>query len=136
VQKRLTQAEIGEAVYPFLGPGRTIEHVEGARAAVEALYKEKGFQTVNVEVPDQDARRGIVLLKVNENTVGRLRVKGSRYFSLAEIKKRAPSLAEGNLPNFNEITKDILALNTWADRRVTPSLHAGVEPGPSTSTLK
>ena len=128
--KHLTPAEIGEAVYPFLGPGRTLEHIEGARAAVEALYKEKGFQTVNVEIPDQDARRGIIVLKVNENKIGRLRVKGSRYFSLAEIKRRAPSLAEGTVPNFNAITADVLALNTWPDRKVTPSLHnPGVEPG-------
>jgi hemolysin activation/secretion protein len=127
--KQLTAGEIGEAVYPFLGPGRTPEDVEGARAALEAIYKEKGFQTVTVEIPDQDARSGILVLKVSENKVGRLRVKGSRFFSLERIRKAAPSLAEGALPNFNDITREIVALNTWTDRRVTPTLRAGVEPG-------
>ena len=127
--KQLSAREIGEAVYPFLGPGRTSEDVESARAAVEAIYKEKGFQTVTVEIPDQDARAGIIVLRVSENKVGRLRVKGSRYFSLEQIKKSAPSLAEGTLPNFNDVTRDIVALNTWSDRRVTPTLRAGVEPG-------
>jgi hemolysin activation/secretion protein len=127
--KKLGAAEIGEAVYPFLGPLRTDKDVEGARDALQALYHEKGFQTVTVEIPEQTGRRGIVFLKVSENKVGRLRVKGSRYFSLSEIKKRAPSLAEGTLPNFKDIERDILALNQLSDRRITPNLRAGVEPG-------
>ena len=58
-----------------------------------------------------------------------MRVKGSRYFDLAKIKSSAPSLKEGTLPNFKEVTKDIVSLNQWPDRRVTPALRAGVAPG-------
>src|SRR5262249_7051154 len=46
-----------------------------------------------------------------------------------EIKRRAPSLAEGTLPNFNDVTRDIVALNTLPDRRITPTMRPGVEPG-------
>jgi hemolysin activation/secretion protein len=127
--KKLTAEEIGEAVYPFLGPMRTEQDVESARAALETAYRDKGFQTVTVEIPPQHGRGGVVVLKVVENRVGRLRVKGSRYFSLEEIKRRAPSLAEGSLPNFTEIEREIVALNQWPDRRVTPTLRPGVEPG-------
>ena len=127
--RQLTPAEIGEAVYPFLGPGRTGGDVEQARAVLEKAYRDKGFQTVNVQVPAQQGRGGIVYLEAVENKVGRLRVKGSRYFSLADIRRRAPSLAEGKVPNFNEVTRDIVALNGLPDRRVTPVLRAGVEPG-------
>lgn len=127
--KHLTPAEIGEAVYPFLGPMRTEGDVEDARAALQEAYHAKGYESVVVEIPPQEGRRGIVVLKVVENTVGRLRVKGSRYFSLAEIKRRVPSLAEGKLPNFNEIQKEIVGLSTWPDRQVKPTLRPGVEPG-------
>jgi hemolysin activation/secretion protein len=125
----LPAVEVEEAVYPFLGPGRTSADVEQARAALEAAYKAKGFQTVSVEVPQQDARGGVVLLQVSENKVGRLRIKGSRYFSLSRIRQSAPSMAEGKVVNFNEVTRDIVALNQWPDRRITPTLRAGVEPG-------
>ena len=127
--KKLSEEEVGEAVYPFLGPGRTREDVEKARAALEEAYKAKGYQTVTVQVPQQQMRRGVVLLQAVEATVGQLRVKGSRYFSLAEIKRRAPSLAPGTVPNFNDVQRDIVALNQLPDRRVTPELRAGVEPG-------
>jgi hemolysin activation/secretion protein len=84
---------------------------------------------VYVEVPQQTGGRGIIYLKVVEAPVGRLRVKGSRYFLPSKIKAQADSMAEGTVPNFNEITKDIQALNRWRDRKITPELRAGVVPG-------
>jgi hemolysin activation/secretion protein len=125
----LPQIEVEAAVYPFLGPKRGADDVEKARVALEKAYHDKGFQTVTVSVPQQDAQRGFVVLKVAESRVGRLRVKGSRYFNLDNIKQKAPSLQEGTLPDFGAVTKDIVALNRWPDRRVTPALRAGVTPG-------
>jgi hemolysin activation/secretion protein len=125
----LPQIEVEAAVYPFLGPNRGADDVEKARAALEKAYHDKGFQTVGVSVPQQDAQRGFIVLKVAENRVGRLRVKGSRYFDLTNIKRNATSVQEGKLPDFQAVTKDIVALNRWPDRRVTPALRAGVTPG-------
>lgn len=125
----LSKIEIERAVYPFLGPARTPQDVEQARAALEKSYQEKGYQTVSVQIPPQQGAHGVVVLKVVEGTVGRLRVRDSHYFLPSKIKEEAPSLAEGNVPNFNEVTKDVLALNQWPDRRITPSLQAGVVPG-------
>ena len=127
--KQLSALEIGEAVYPFLGPGRTSTDVEGARAALEKAFKDKGFETVTVQIPAVPFRRGVVFLQVNEATVGRLRVKGSRYFLPSAIKERARSMAEGKVVNFNQVQRDILALNQLSDRTITPELRPGVEPG-------
>ena len=125
----LPQIEVEEAVYPFLGPNRSAEDVEKARAALEKAYVSKGYQTVSVSIPQQNVRNHVVLLHVVEGKVGRLRVNNARYFDTDKIKGRAPSLAEGKVPNFNAVTQDIFALNQWADRKVTPALRAGVKPG-------
>jgi hemolysin activation/secretion protein len=125
----LPQIEVEEAVYPFLGPNRTSDDVEKARAALEKAYHDKGYQTVSVAIPQQKTNRGFVVLKVTESRVGRLRVKGSRYFDIDIIKHKAASLQEGKLPNFDVVTKDIVSLNQLPDRRVTPALRAGVTPG-------
>jgi hemolysin activation/secretion protein len=125
----LTQIEVEEAIYPFLGPGRTAEDVEKARAALEKAYRDKGYQTVSVAVPQQVVGGKVVVLKVAELKVGRLRVKNARYFDLDKIKSKASSFKEGSLPNFAEVAKDIVALNQWPDRRITPALRAGVTPG-------
>ena len=127
--KRLKNLEIEEAVYPFLGPDRTPDDVEQARVALEKVYHDKGYQTVSVLVPQQDPRRGVIRLEVVEGKVGRLRVNGARFFLPSKIKSEVPSLAEGNVPDMNKVTKEIVGLNRLADRRVTPVLRAGVEPG-------
>lgn len=128
----LAQIDVETAVYPFLGPGKTKADVEKARAALEKAYHDKGLQTVAVSVPPQPQENidsGFVVLRVAELKVGRINVKGSRYFDIDHIKRKAPSVAEGALPNFNAVTKDIIALNQWPDRRVSPSLRAGATPG-------
>lgn len=125
----LAQVDVEEAIYPFLGPGRTPDDVEKARAALEKAYHDRGYQTVSVGVPAQNVASRVVVLKVVEGKVGRLRVVNSDYFDVNKIKKKATSLKEGTLPNFNEVTKDIYALNQWPDRRITPALRAGATPG-------
>lgn len=127
--EKLPQIEIEEAIYPFLGPNRTADDVEKARAALEKAYHDKGYQTVSVSVPQQNVQGKMITLKVTELKVGRLRVKNARYFDLDKIKDRARSLKEGTVPNFGEVTSDIVALNQWPDRRVTPALRAGATPG-------
>ncbi|MDD5348935.1 MAG: ShlB/FhaC/HecB family hemolysin secretion/activation protein [Chthoniobacteraceae bacterium] len=124
----LPQVEVERAVYPYLGPGRNEGDVEQARSALEKAYRARGFQTVTVQIPQQDGRGGVIVLQVVEMAVGRLRVKGARYFLPNEIKKEAPSLKEGSVLDFNAVTADIVALNRYPDRRVTPSLRPGVEP--------
>lgn len=125
----LKMVEVEEAVYPFMGPGRSEQDIEQARLALENIYKAKGYQSVYVQVPQQTGRGGLIFLEVVESPVGRLRVKGSRYFLPSKIKEQAPSMAEGTVPNFEEIKKDIVALNRWRDRKITPELRAGVIPG-------
>ncbi len=125
----LPQENVEEAVYPFLGPNRTADDVDKARAALEKAYHDKGYQTVSVSVPAQNVESGTVVLAVTEGRIGNVRVKNSRYHDLERIKEKAPSLKEGTLPNFNTVTQDLVALNQWPDRRVTPALRAGITPG-------
>lgn len=120
--KELPKLEVEEAVYPFLGPGRTFDDVEKARTALEKAYHDKGYKATQVVVPEQTGRGGIVVLQAYEGKVGSLRVKGARYFLPSQVKTRARSLAEGKVINFNEVTRDIIALNQLADRRVEPKL--------------
>jgi hemolysin activation/secretion protein len=126
---RLTAAEVEAALAPFLGPGRPLEEVEAARAALERAYSERGWQAVTVAIPQQKVVDGVVSLVVTEGTVARLRVRGARWFSPFDVRALAPSLAEGAVPNFNDIVRDMYVLNQLPDRRVTPSLRAGVLPG-------
>lgn len=126
---RLSTLEVESVLEPFLGPGRALEDVERARAALEKAYSDRGWQAVSVSIPPQTVRDGVVILDATEGKVARLRVRGAHWFSLTDIKRQAPSVAEGAVPNFNEVIRDIFVMNQLPDRRVTPSLRAGAIPG-------
>jgi hemolysin activation/secretion protein len=127
--KLLSPDAVEDAVYPFLGPYRNAADVEQARAALEQAYRDKGYQTVSVQVPPQHPTNGIVMLQVMPGEIGRVRVTGSRYFSIEEIKREAPSLQEGQSPDFTQVTHDLVVLNQLSDRRITPTLTPGEIPG-------
>ena len=125
----LPRIEVEEAVYPFLGPGRTFEDLQKAAAALEKVYHDKGYKATQVIVPEQTGAGGIGLLQAVEGKVGSLRVKGAKYFLPSRIKAMARSMAEGKVINFNDVTRDIVALNKTGDRTVEPKLTPSGEPG-------
>ena len=127
--RKLPPEAVEKAVYPYVGPGRTLDDLEAARAALEKAYRDEGYQTVAVEIPQQNGTRGIIYLDAVENKVGRLRVRGARHFLGSRVLASVPSLAEGTVPDFDDVQKEIVAVNAWPDRRVTPVLRPGVEPG-------
>ncbi len=127
--KLLKQIDVETAVYPFMGPGRTKADVEGARAALEKVYHDRGYQTVVVQVPLQSAAAGVIRMTVVEAPLGRVRVTGSRYFSPDVIRREASAFKEGEVPNINQAAKEVTDLNRQPDRRVNTNLKAGEAPG-------
>lgn len=119
---------VHSVVEPFLGPGRHLDDVDTIRETLENTYRDRGYKTVSVRIPQQVARDGIVRLEVIEARVGRLNVTGSRYHSLERIKMLAPSVAVGTVPNFERVQGDLVALNSVPDLRVSPALTAGLRP--------
>lgn len=134
----LPAATIEKTVYPYLGPHRTGEDVEKASKALEELYHQQGYSTtVSVIVPVQDVKDGVVKLEVVEGKVDRLKVTGSRYFSLSQIKEKVPALAEGQVPHTPSLENQLAALSAESmDRQVTPILRAGDRPGTTEAELK
>lgn len=128
---------IERAVYPFLGPRKSIEDVQAARAALEGAYRNAGYSTVFVDVPEQDVNEGIVRLKVTEGRLDRVHVTGARYFSNGQIRSEMPSLQHGVVLRFPEVQQDLARVNQIsADRSVTPVLRAGRTPGSVDLELK
>ena len=133
----LDKRQLERSIYPFLGPKKSIDNVDLARAALENLYRAKGFQTVSVDIPEQDVKNGVVYLQVVEGKVSRLRVTDSRYFSQGKIKAGVPELAEGNVPNFPKMQAQLTELSGQsADRKIQPVLRAGETPGTLEVDLK
>lgn len=128
---------IERAVYPFLGPNKTFTDVESARQSLEQIYRDAGYGTVFVDVPEQAVDSGIVRIRVTEGKLDRVRVTGARYYSNGRIRAALPALTQGQVPNLPDAQAQLASLNRLtADRSVVPILKAGRTPGTVDVELK
>ncbi len=125
----LEARDIEEAVYPFLGPQRSLADIEGARDALQQRYQGKGYQSVFVELPEQQVEGGVVYLQVSETKVGRVRVVGARHYSPVAILDDVPALEEGKVPDFAKVLGELAAINRNPGRQVVPLVREGQRPG-------
>jgi hemolysin activation/secretion protein len=133
----LDSALIEKTLYPYLGQGKSVEDVERARQTLEILYREKGYPTVLVEIPEQDVVENIVRLKVVEGSVEGLKITGSRYFYLGKIREGIPALAAGQVPYMPAVQTQMNLLSQESpDRQVTPIFRAGSTPGKTEVELR
>lgn len=135
----LGAAVVERAVYPFLGPGRTLADAEGARRALQQAYQDAGFLSVSVLLPPQQVAPGLgeVRLLVQAAPVGRLRITGAEHFLPSVVREGVPSLAPGSVPQFAEVQQELARLAAVApDRQITPILAAGSRPGTLDVELK
>src|SRR6185369_3880098 len=102
---------IERAVYPHLGPGKTFADVEAARQSLETIYRDAGYGTVFVDVPEQQVEGGIVRLRVTEGKLDRVRVTGARYYSNGRIREALPALTPGQVPKLPNAQAQLASLN-------------------------
>ncbi|WP_199229922.1 ShlB/FhaC/HecB family hemolysin secretion/activation protein [Luteibacter sp. OK325] len=132
----LQALDIETAVYPFLGPGKSMNDVNGARDALQKLYQTHGYQSVVVDLPPQQVKGGIIRFQVTENTVGRVRVEGATYHSPKDIRDSVPALSEGEVPNFAAAQQQLTDVNKRGGAQVVPVLTQGKLPQTMDVTLK
>lgn len=128
--------DVERIVYPFMGPDRSPDDIEAARAALQKAFEDKGYATTGVIIPEQGVETGIILLQVQSQAIGSVQVVGGHRGTDRWVRRRAPSLVPGAVPNFRAVQEDIVALNQSANRRVTPEVKAGVAPGTVDVVLK
>lgn len=126
----LSRADIETLLYSNLGPGKTLDDVEKTRVALETAYRDRGYGTVFVDIPEQDVAEGIVRLQVTEGKINRVRVTGAKYFSNRAIRAAVPAAAPGSVPHLPTVQQQLSDLNSLTpDRNVAPVLKAGPRPG-------
>ncbi len=125
----LKPREIQELLIPYIGTGKTVDDVEKARSALEKLYHDKGYPSVLVNIPEQTIEDGIVMLQVVESRIGRVRVKGNRYFTREKILSDLPCLQPGAILYLPDLKRELAMVNRNPDLSVAPQLRPGRDPG-------
>jgi hemolysin activation/secretion protein len=123
------EERVNELLAPLTGEKKKSADVEAARDLLEKFYHENGYPAVLVNIPEQTTDGGTIQLQVLEGKVGRVTVSGNRWFSTEMLRDRLPSLITGNQVSSADIKRDFTAINQNPDRKVTPGMEPGKEPG-------
>ncbi|MGH8809834.1 MAG: POTRA domain-containing protein, partial [Noviherbaspirillum sp.] len=87
----LTPQDIDKILKPFTGKERNFGDVQMALEALEAAYQQRGFNVVQVVLPEQELNQGVVTLRVVETKVGKVRIEGNQSFDDTNIRRSVPA---------------------------------------------
>ncbi|HEY1789092.1 MAG TPA: POTRA domain-containing protein, partial [Verrucomicrobiae bacterium] len=112
--------------------------IDGIRTVVEQLqqaYRERGYLTVAVGLPQQKLTNATVKVRVTEGRLAAINVQGNVYFSSNNVMRALPSLHTNLLLNANIFQAELNRANANQDRQIYPVIGPGPEPGTSQLTL-
>ena len=125
----MAPARVESAVRPYTGVGRDFSDVQKALEALEKLFLDQGFGSVQVLLPEQELDQGVVKFKVIEPRLGRVSIEGNKAYSEANIRASLPSLKEGTAPNSNRIASNLRLANENPGKSTSVLLRAGSNDG-------
>jgi hemolysin activation/secretion protein len=122
--------EAADAVLvPFTGQGRDFGTVQQALEALEKAYAARGFNAVQVILPEQTLESGTIRFLVVESRLTGIRVQGNRNFDSENYLRALPSLEVGKTPNFDDMVDDLRLLNENPAKQATVVMRAGEKEG-------
>jgi hemolysin activation/secretion protein len=125
----LPKGEVERLVAPMAGPHRVYGDIQKALEALEGAYREAGFTTVGVYVPEQELTGGVVRINITENVLGHVEIAGNKYFDDANVMNGLRPLRIGEAPNLKEISAAVQLGNDNAAKQVDVTLSASEIPG-------
>ena len=115
-------------VAPFIGRERQFNDIEKARAALEQAYREAGYPTVAVTVPEQTVEYGVITLTVYEARLKSIKITDNWFFSSEYVRNKLPAVRLGALLHEPTVLKQLDALNANPDLKVAPILKPSDSP--------
>lgn len=110
---------------PFTGKQRDFGDVQRAIDALEDSYRQRGFGTVQVSLPEQELEQGLIRVKVTETRLAKVNVEGNNFFSAENILASMPSLRVGETPNVAAISNNLRVANDNPSKKVNLQLQSG-----------
>ena len=107
----LQKASFAERMRPFFGKPVTLGGLDEITREVINYFREQGFPVVNVVVPQQTVKDGVIQILALEARVGRVKVENARWFRPDNIRKEV-NLREGDKIDANQLQDDMNWLNT------------------------
>jgi len=121
----LPRETVDALVKPFIGAQKDFGDVQGAVEALEQAYKDRGFTTVSVLLPEQVLESGEVRLRVVEGRIRTVRIEGERHFGLINIRESVPALVVGEVPRMDDLSASLRVANEHPMKKLSVRLAPG-----------
>lgn len=119
-----------------IGPAVTLEEIRKSLGELQLAYRERGYVTVGLNLPQQQLSNATVKIDVTEAKLADIRVKGNRYYSSNNVRGALPSLRTNILLNSFVFQRELDQANQNRDRQIYPTIGPGPLPGTSALTLR
>jgi hemolysin activation/secretion protein len=125
----LAPAEIDRRLGVLAGPGRAYGDIQVAVEALQDAYREAGYTTVTVSLPEQELTGGVVRIKVTQGVIASVTVSGNEHFDSDNVRASLTPLQVGQVPRLRAISEAIQLANENPAKQVVVSLAEGTSPG-------
>lgn len=137
----LTQPTIDTIVANGIGTNITFLQVQKVLGELQLAYRERGFASTKVSLPQQQLTNAAIRVQVLEGVLVDVRVTGNRYFSSNNILRALPSvrnalLWKDEVINSTVLQREVDLANQNRDRTIYPVITPGPEPGTSALELR
>lgn len=124
--KFITPAELDEIARKYVGKNVDIASLLQLVADINAIYTERGIVTGIATLPDQDAKGGIVRIKLTEGRLQKTTIEGNKQTRADYILQRVKE-PEGEVLDVPKLNRDV----TWFNRTNDVQIKALLQPGTS-----
>jgi hemolysin activation/secretion protein len=124
----LRKPEFAERMRKYFGKPVTLGGLDEITREVIAFFREQGFPVVNVVVPQQTVKDGVIQILAIEARVGRVKVEGARWFRPLNLRGEV-RLQEGDKIDTGQLEDDVAWLNTNPFRTVDLVFEPGEAEG-------
>ncbi len=126
--------EFEQIVSKHFGKPLTMELVQALSSDMLAYARKRDRLSIGLEIPEQDASRGVLRLAVRTGTYGQLRFKGNKWYSEAQLRQLL-GVKEGDEVLISKIDESVNWTNTNPFRRIQLEFTTDPKDASRTSAL-
>ncbi|HEC70103.1 MAG TPA: ShlB/FhaC/HecB family hemolysin secretion/activation protein [Candidatus Omnitrophica bacterium] len=113
----ISRQKIEEITALFKGKKMAGTQLQECADKITRLYWDKGYITSYSYITKVDTKRGFVVIKVVEGKIGKVIVRGNKYYSTRLLKRRL-GVKTGEIFDVNVLKQNLFVINKHPDRRV------------------
>lgn len=124
----LSTEKLQALIAPYIGSKRTLGDVQRAQSLIEQAYRDLGYGTVQVTLPEQDITSGVIRYRILQPKVGKVVLAGNLKFDSNNVRSSLPTIKEGQIPNSTAIARNLQITGEHPVKKSTVLLRTSDDP--------